>query len=124
MNRKKATGDDWKTQPMPDLKAKLEIDRVFSSAEYEYLSWGLIPQEMSEKWFIYLENDWLYSHRSWTGFCIYKLRLAENDSGYKVVEAWVNRDSKQYTGDNESYDAKFLLSLINMIIQNNRSHNL
>ncbi len=124
MNRLKASREDWKTQSIPDLKAKLSIDRVFTKEEYESISWGLIPQETEEKWFIYLEDNWLYFHRSWTGFCIYQLRLEKIDNNYKVTEAWVNRDSKQYTGDNESYDTKFLLFLINMIIQNNRSHNL
>jgi hypothetical protein len=124
MNPQKASRQDWKTQPIPDIKAKLKIERIFTKAEYECLSWGLIPINMEEKWFIYFEDEWLYCHRSWTGFCIYQLRLEKNDDGYKVSEAWVNRDSKQYTGDNESYDVKSLLGLINLIIQNNRSNHL
>ncbi len=123
MNRQKASREDWKTQSIPDLKSKLEIDKVFTKPEYECLSWGLIPKEMEDKWFIYLEDNWLYFHRSWTGFCIYQLHLEKIDDNYKVASAWVNRDSKQYTGDNESYDTKFLQGLINMTIQTNRSNN-
>jgi hypothetical protein len=112
----KANRNDWKNQPIPDFKAKLEIKQVFTQVEYESLSWGLIPRVMEDKWFIYLEDNWLYCHRSWTGFCIYQLRLDPIDGGYEVSEAWVNRDSKQYTGDNDSYDSKFVLGLINFTI--------
>ncbi|MGB6299866.1 MAG: hypothetical protein WBF90_27350 [Rivularia sp. (in: cyanobacteria)] len=75
MHPKKATRSDWKIQPMPELKTQLQVEEVFTKEEYEYLSWGLIPKRMEDKWFIYLEDNWLYFHRSWSGFCIFKVRL-------------------------------------------------
>jgi hypothetical protein len=121
MNPRKASRSDWKNQSIPDVKAKLKIERILTATEYEYLSWGLIPRVTEEKWFIYLEDNWLYCHRSWTGFCIYQVRFDKDVEGYKVSEAWVNRDSKQYTGDNDSYDIKFVLGLINLTISSQRA---
>ncbi len=92
MNPEKATRDSWKTQPIPELNTQLQLERTFTLKEYEHLSWGQIPQEMEDKWFTYLEDDWLYFHRSWTGFCIYQVSLKQIGDNYIVGEAWVNRD--------------------------------
>lgn len=116
MNRKKATRNDWKIHAMPDIRAKLEINRRFSLEEYESLSYGLIPTAMEEKWFIFLEDDWLYFHRSWTGLCIYQVQLVLVEDGYKITEAWVNRHPKQYTSDNDKYDGNFVLGLIKIVL--------
>ena len=31
---------------------------------------GHIPEMMEDKWFIYWQDDRLFFHRSWTGYCI------------------------------------------------------
>jgi hypothetical protein len=110
MNPKKATRSDWKIQPMPELKTQLQVEEVFTKEEYEYLSWGLIPVSMDDKWFIYPEDDWLHIHRNWTGYCIFQVRLEKFEDGYSIAEAWVNCDPKQ------RYD-KSVLFWINFIIR-------
>jgi hypothetical protein len=77
-------------------RIRVELSAQFSQAEFELISLGRISREMEEKWFIFLEDEWLYFHRSWTGNCIFKLRLEPNNDGYSVAEAWANGDSGQY----------------------------
>ena len=68
---------------------------------------------MDDKWFFYLEKDWLYIHRSWTGFCIFQVRLERFEDGYQIAEAWVNDDPEQ------RYD-KFVLLWIGFLIRQNQ----
>ncbi|MEM9276692.1 MAG: hypothetical protein AAGA80_27695 [Cyanobacteria bacterium P01_F01_bin.143] len=96
MNHRKATRSDWKREPISKFKTQLKVDKNLTLEEYNYLSWGIVPQEMEDKWFIYLEDNWLYYHRSWTGYCIFEVRLEKVDNGYKIAEAWVNDDPSQH----------------------------
>jgi hypothetical protein len=88
--------ESWKTLPLPERREPLQFDKLLSAADYQVIARGFIPQQMEDKWFVFLESDWLYVHRSWTGVCIYTLRLEAIGDGFRVAEAWVNRDTKQY----------------------------
>jgi hypothetical protein len=65
---------------------------------------------MEDKWFIYHDSGWVYFHRSWTGFCIYKLRFEQVGDQFVVREAWVTRDREQYTNDDIVWDQWFIRS--------------
>jgi hypothetical protein len=111
--RKAASRDsDIKAIPMGELKSLLSFSREFTPEDYERLSLGLIPMGMDEKWFIFLEDDWLYFHRSWTGACIYQVALERKGNDYVVAEAWVQRDPDKYKGKDVDYDAAVLSFLI------------
>ena len=81
--------------PMPELKVQLPLDKTFSPEDYQRLQRGFIPKQMESKWYIFLEGDWLYFHRSWTGYCIFQVRLEQKGKSYQVVETWLNRDPEQ-----------------------------
>jgi hypothetical protein len=118
-NRKVATRRSWKNlQPLPAARAPLAIHSEFSGQEYERISCGLIPQEMEDKWFIFMEEGTLYFHRSWTGYCIYQLRLVSRGNSYVVADAWASRDREQYRWTDDSYDERQLLSLIDNMLLN------
>ena len=73
---------------------------------------------MENKWFIFLEQDVLYIHRSWTGFCIYQVNFKKDGAQYKIIEAFANRDSSQYSATDDQYDINLLNSLIdNLLLQ-------
>jgi O-acetyl-ADP-ribose deacetylase (regulator of RNase III) len=92
-----ATQKDWKTLPVPEQRARLDLEFTLTPAWHERLRLGLIPEQMEDKWFIYMEGDWVYFHRSWTGICVFWLRLSPlPEGGYQVAECWVNRDPQQY----------------------------
>lgn len=96
---------------MPKWKSRLKFERSFTQNEFENLAEGLIPETMDDKWFIFLENNWLYCHRSWTGACIYQVGLTVDGEKHDVTEAWVNRNFKQYKNVFKTFD-KFLLGFL------------
>jgi hypothetical protein len=53
---------------------------------------GCIPRDMDDRWFIYLEGEWVHLHRSWTGFCIYQVRLEAVGSSY-IDRALLGRET-------------------------------
>ena len=71
---------------------------------------------MEDKWFIFLEEDVLYFHRSWTGVCIYQLTLKKEGAEYRVVEALANRDLNQYSATDEHFDKNLLTFLIDRFL--------
>ncbi|PIV26768.1 MAG: hypothetical protein COS37_04700 [Anaerolineae bacterium CG03_land_8_20_14_0_80_58_20] len=112
-DRKKATRESWKKNlPMPETKKRLSVNRCFSQEEFDKISFGLIPQQMEDKWFIFLENLQLNFHRSWTGQCVYQVVFKNDTDGWKIADAWVSRDEKQYRNANDDYDTALLSFLI------------
>lgn len=112
----RATSTSWKTEPLPASRARLKLDRSFDAVEWEALQQGVIPEEMEDKWFIYEEGGWLNFHRSWTGFCVYRIGLRKTPTGGEIAEAWVNRDKEQYTCADDAYDAQLLSWLIDVLL--------
>jgi hypothetical protein len=55
------------------------------------MSLGFVSQDMDDKWDIYLDGDTFYFHRSWTGLCIFRMRLQRKDGDYEILEASVAR---------------------------------
>lgn len=117
-----ATRQSWSNlQPLPVQHSILSLQREFTELEYERLCNGLIPERMEHKWFIFLEADVLYVHRSWTGYCIYQLSLTRENSTYAIRSALVNRDPNQYTWVDDCYDEKLLMFLIDHLLLGERS---
>lgn len=107
---KTANRNSWKkVLPLPTQRAKLNIERTFSEQEYNRLSQGLIPKVMEDKWFVFMENNVLSFHRSWTGACIYEVHF---DNQRTINEIWVSRDDEQYKEIDNEYDEKLLTFLI------------
>ena len=108
-----ATRDSFnEVLPMPAEKARLNFTRTFAADEFRQISRGFVPQDMEDKWFIFLEGDDLFFHRSWTGMCIYHVRVERRDDKVTVTDAWVNRNKEQYNSRDDAYDAKLLGFLI------------
>jgi len=105
-----------KVIPMPALKSRLDFKKTFSQAEYDKLSRGIVPRNMDQKWFIFMEDGCLNIHRDSSGFCIYQLKLTQSKDGYSVSEAYVNRDQSQYRGVNDEFDKHMLAWLIERLV--------
>jgi hypothetical protein len=106
---------------MPEKRSRLALRREFTEAEYESIRHGLVPEQMEDKWFIFLEGETLYFHRSWTGNCIYQLSLRREGEKYAVSDALVNRDAGQYGGTNDAYDERLLTYLIDNLLLGGRT---
>jgi hypothetical protein len=116
MGTERATRASWKTNPMPEAKKSLHVEKNYSAEAHSGIARGLIPAAMEDKWFMFLEDDWLYLHRSWTGNLIYQVRFEPVGDEYRIAEVWVNRDPSQYTETNDEYDATLLLRLIDWLV--------
>jgi hypothetical protein len=110
---KAADRNSWKTTPLPAQRAKLEVNRCFTEEEFNTMARGLIPEAMEDKWFIFMENETLYFHRSWTGVCVYQVHF---DDQRRISEAWANRDPEQYSVSGDEYDVKLLSFLIDNLL--------
>ena len=98
---------------MPDERQRIALKREYSAQEFDRIRAGLVPEEMEQKWFIYFEDPWLYLHRSWTGFCIYHVRLELFETRVHVAEVIVNRQPDQYRGTAD--DGEFLCILLDTL---------
>lgn len=114
--REAANRDSRRTVPMPESRKGIRFQRQFTQEEFDLMSLGLIPQEMEDKWFIFAEDGQLFFHRSWTGHCIYQLRLEKRAHGYSAAEAWVNRDENQYQSTDDEGDIATLSFLIDNLL--------
>ena len=108
-----ARREDWKTEPMHEQHAVFELHRSFSDEEMEALRMGNVPQSMENKWFWYMEGSTLWAHRSWSGFCIYRIDFKED--GHHVVT--VNRDPEQYACTEIEEDVESLNGLLDWWIR-------
>lgn len=104
--------NDWKTEEFPDNSKLILVDRAYSKSEFEKIIVGTIPEAMEDKWFVFYEEPWLYFYRSWTGFCIFKVRFEIFQYSIQIAEAWVNRNPEQYTETDDSRDVNLLKMLL------------
>jgi len=64
----------------------------------------------------FFDEGWLFFHRSWTGACIYGVRLDGSPAGVRVIDSWVNRDSDQYKCTDTEYDRKLVGFIIDAFL--------
>ena len=115
---KRAKKTDWKTEPMPKEHIVLSFLHQFSVKEYEKLQQGFVPDQMEDKWFIYFEDNKLYCHRSWIGFCIYIVEFEVGEKSSQIVKVIVNRDKNQYSERDDKWDLETVVYLINLLLSN------
>lgn len=106
--RKPAVKEDWDIQPMPRRHRRITLERSFTEEQMACLRMGHVPEAMEDKWFWYMEGDTLYAHRSWTGFCIYRIDFKPN--GRHTVTA--NRNPQQYKCESAAEDLRRLNGLL------------
>jgi len=81
-----ATRNDWNIEPFVPGRP-IPYAATFTSDEFDKLKEGCIPEEMEEKWFVYLEMPYLFIHRSWTGKAVYRVELDASHGSAVVREA-------------------------------------
>ncbi len=106
-----ATKTTWQNHPIDNPKW-IYIDMLFTDKQFSKLSKGLIPQQMEDKWFVYYENQWLYFHRSWTGYGMYQAKLNKEIDGYSIKEFLVERNQEKYSNEDDNTDIEAFSFLI------------
>ncbi|MEH2071084.1 MAG: hypothetical protein V7K47_23495 [Nostoc sp.] len=117
-----AKRDDWKTEPMPSVSTNITVEKLYSQQEFDRIAAGIIPQQMEDKWFIFYEAPWLYLHRSWTGFCIFKVRFEIVGESFKIAQAEVNRNPAEYSNTDDERDVSLLETLLDLLAKNRLSY--
>lgn len=118
VTRPPARRSDWKTTPLPEARARLCVDQTYSRTQYEWLRHGVVPREMEDRWFVFFEEPWLYLHRSWTGICVFQVKLEPHGEGARIAEAWVTRKPDDYLllkdaeQAQDAHDAQLVLNLL------------
>ncbi len=119
---KRAKRSDWKAkEPLPSMpsnRTTIRLDRLFSSDEIELIKMGLTPSETDNRCFMYWENEKLFIHRSWTGYCMFVVRFVAEGKGYRMVAADLNREQFKHTYDWK--DAKLIKTLIDRLLRDNK----
>jgi hypothetical protein len=112
-----AVKSDWRLYPLPEERADLKINRVFDRNQMERLRKGFIPSDMDNSWFVYFEDNKLYLHRSWTGYCVFVLSLNEIDNGaWHITRCLVSRNKEQYGETSNKADIKLLHLVLNDLL--------
>lgn len=110
--------DDWKTMEIPEQAEEFILEKKLTHNDIELMKEGHKPEEMEDKWFMYVENMKLFIHRSWTGYCIYVVDIS--DDGKLNVK--VNRNPEQYKENDIERDKIQLNILINNLIKKNEEN--
>lgn len=118
MSEERTTAVSWRIKPMPTAYKELALDGRYTAAEMAQISRGYRPQEQQDKWFIYFADEWLHVHRSWTGTCIFQLRLLPDEAQYHADRLRVNADPAQYTMADDAYNVSLLAYLIDHLLLN------
>lgn len=101
---------------MPDARKELLLDGRYTREEFVTISHGLVPQSPADKWFIYLDGEWLYMHRSASGSCIFQLQIAPDEPGYAAGVLLVNQHPSQYRSLSDEYDVALVSYLIDAVL--------
>lgn len=114
-----ATKESWNWTPMPGEREEIPYEDTFTADEMDLISQGYIPEAMEEKWFIYFADEWLYLHRSWTGYCYYMVQLEKTGDSFQVAQAFVNRNEQEKKAEDPVYEAQQLKTVIHLLLLGN-----
>lgn len=109
----------WKTVPM-SMPVALACELFFTEEEYNVVSFGLIPQIMEDKWFVYLDdNSVLHLHRSWTGNEIFRAEINKSlIDGYYIDKLYFENDKAVFNMCKEEDMLSMFKVLVNGLMFN------
>lgn len=99
---------------MPERHVRIPIDLVLREYEIQRLRYGFYPDN-DTRWFVYVADNCLYFHRSWTGFCIFKMPIQVKDGVYRLNELIANRDPDQYNPTEDHDDRETIVDLLHIL---------
>lgn len=73
---------------------------------------GYVPHIMDEKWFIFMEGNRLFAHRSWTGLGIYEATFTPTEGGHVIESAVVTGDDTRFRRSSDEAESRTLEVLI------------
>ena len=111
VSEKTATAADWGHLPMPSEREEIDFEQSYDDDSFAKIQKGYAPYEMEDRIFMYMEDNILYIHLTFTCVCIFEIHFAKVGHLYKVVRAYANANPKQYI-DGAKLDANRARQLI------------
>jgi hypothetical protein len=108
--------DSWRIVDMPLTYETTSLNIKLTGIEFQALIIGFLPKETDDRWFMYLNEGWINLHRSWTGHCIFRIKVEVMDEGCLLSELQVNRDHNQYKSTNIEADKNEAESVLRSLI--------
>ena len=100
-----------------DNPHRIPVRLRFTREQYEKLTQGFNPETMEDKWFIYVEDDVIHFHRSWTGYETYRAELLpDKDGSYVITEIFAERNAKKYTNTDDERDATLFPKVLGYLV--------
>jgi 8-oxo-dGTP pyrophosphatase MutT (NUDIX family) len=110
--------EDWRTIPMPARRKRIDLNVRYDETAMARIRKGFLPKEMEDHWFAWFEDPFLHLHRSWTGFCIYEVKLIREGEIWVARYALVNQDPTQYACADDKKEVQTLLRGIDELLLN------
>lgn len=105
---------DADVSSMPERRTSIPINLTLREYEMRKLRYGYYPDN-DTRWFVYLADNVVYFHRSWTGHCIFQFTIEPDGDVYQVSELIVNRDPQQFNSHGEEDDKRIVLDLLHLL---------
>lgn len=107
-----ADRQSWKNLPPPSEREEFKVSWTFPLDVAERMLAGHIPEGMDDRWFILMEDGWLLFHRSWTGSCIFGLKVDLLPEAAAITEGWVSRNANEYNSTDIARDVELAQTLV------------
>jgi hypothetical protein len=115
-----ATAASFEIDRMPPLPTQVStffLDTAAPPLDSLLIARGFVPQQMEDKWFIYMEAGHLLFRRSWTGMLIYTVEAQWRGDQLYLGVVRVNRDPEQYGETDDRHDGALLRWLIDVVLR-------
>jgi hypothetical protein len=112
----RATRSSWPRLTFDGPFVVIPWRAAFSERQFELIRQGAIPVDMDDKWFAFFEEPELFVHRSWTGFCIYRVTFGQEQEQRLVATASVLDDEQRYRRKHNQQEAEFLDFLVHRLL--------
>ena len=109
---RKARRSSWEIEPLTVPQPIPAPARVWTDDEMDVIRRGYVPWIMDEKWFIFMEQNRLFAHRSWTGLGVYEATFAPTEGGHVIESAVVTGDETEYRRSSDEAESLTLEVLI------------
>ena len=109
---REARRSSWKAEPLTVPEPIPPPARVWTDDEMDVIKRGYVPHIMDEKWFIFMEKNRLFAHRSWTGLGVYEAAFAPTDGGYVIESSVVTGNEAEYRRKSDETESVTLEVLI------------
>ena len=107
-----ADRQSWENLPAPSEREEFKVTWTFPAAVADRMLAGHIPEGMDDRWFIFMEDGWLLFHRSWTGSCIFGLKVDLRPDSVGISDGWVSRKADEYSSTDIVQDVELVQILV------------